>query len=98
MKSILVAAVVLMGMFANACPQLEAQFIAQVQKASVDGESCKVTLSKIVMWNENQLCPLDVSSIYNQALTASSYADCNIQAGDTVSGIAVQGADGQVSF
>ena len=97
MKSILFAAVMSFGLFAQACPNPEAQFVAtvaDVQPTAVEGQ-CQVQLKQIKTWNENQLCPLDVEAALQAPIITTQ---CQLKAGDDASGVLVLQASGTLSF
>lgn len=95
MKSVFFAAVLSFGLFAGACPNPEAQFIATVASVTQAGAVCQVRFSGIKIWNENALCPLDVEEAFTAPVLTSS---CSLRAGDDASGVLVQQNDGSLSF
>jgi hypothetical protein len=79
----------------------EAQIIAKVESIrTADEATCTVNLdaNSVTQWNENMLCPLDVSTVLQAGVITKTQRGefCDYAAGDELTGVLVLNDQGQV--
>lgn len=100
MKLVIAALFSLLSTSAIAACLGEAQIIAKVQTNAKSLSRCVAIIdaTTIVQYNENTVCPLDISEVLEKGVEVGlqNGHDCRIEAGDFISGVLVKTQAGSI--
>lgn len=97
MKSLIIAAILSAGVFANASCIGEAQIIAKVNAIeSKTIDSCRVSVKEVTFYRDSAVCPLNLSESDTIEVGMKDGHDCRLEASETLTGVLVKNQAGEI--